>query len=557
MIPQQRIIETIKKVGIVSDTVLNEVQKIASRENKSLEEVLIERGAIKAEELGQLVANLYKVQFADLRREAVPIEMLTLIPEVVAVSKRAIIFKRDAEGLKVAMLDPQDYHFIKLLEKKTGDKVIPHYSPDILITQALSRYRKSIKQEFEDIIKVNVVKAKGARAQDVSIIKIVDTLIAYGHLNKASDIHVEPHKEDISVRFRIDGILHDVLTLPFGIHDPVVTRVKILSKLRTDEHRSAQDGKMVAMVDKEEVDIRVSILPTTLGEKVVMRLLTPDEQLTSLEELGLSSHDLVLVRSAIERPHGMILATGPTGSGKTTTLYSLLRIVNTREVNISTIEDPVEYYLEGVSQVQVNPKTNLTFASGLRSLLRQDPDIIMVGEIRDQETASIAVNAAMTGHLVLSTLHTNDAATALPRLYEMRIEPFLIASTVEIIIAQRLVRKICTKCITSSTVSGPELRRMFGDGLALNKYVFEGSMRVYQGKGCDACADTGYRGRIGVFEVLQLSDAIRELVIDKADANHIREAARRHGMITMAEDGLEKVALAKTTLDELIRVVKA
>src|SRR3989344_4706728 len=524
MIAEQQIIDVIRKVGIAGDDLIAELQKIAAEEKRPIQDILIERNIIKPDQLGQLVAGLYKVKFVDLRKESPPAEILSIIPEVVATKKRAIIFKRDVEGLKIAMADPQDYSFLKLIEKKTGDKVIPYYSPEVFIRQALTLYRASIKQQFEEVIRINLLKAKGARAEDVSIIKIVDTLIEYAYQNKASDIHIEPHKEEVLVRFRIDGILHDVLNLPISIHELIITRVKILSRLRTDEHRSAQDGKMTMEVEKQEIDIRVSILPTTQGEKVVMRLLTPDSRLTSLEELGFSEHDLQIVQQAIERPHGMILSTGPTGSGKTTTLYSLLRIVNSREVNISTVEDPVEYYLDGINQVQVNPKTNLTFAQGLRSLLRQDPDVIMVGEIRDEETASIAINAAMTGHLVLSTLHTNDAATTLPRLYDMHIEPFLIASTVDVIIAHRLVRKICTKCITSYSISEDELRTLFGAEVDVSKYVYEGQARVYKGKGDNSCQHTGYQGRIGIFEVLKMSDEIRRLVINKSDSDQIREA---------------------------------
>ncbi|MBI4090463.1 MAG: type II/IV secretion system protein [Candidatus Komeilibacteria bacterium] len=556
MITEQQIIEMVQKVGLATEDVLAEVKKIASQENRQVSDVLIERNVVKPDQLGQLIATLYKVKFVDLRKESVPSEILHIIPEIVAAKKLAIAFKRDAEGLQVALADPEDYEFVKMLEKKTGDRIRVYYSPEFLIRSALGQYRVDIKSHFEDVIKINVLKAKGARAEDVSIIKIVDTLIEYAFHNRASDIHIEPHKEDVQVRFRIDGILHDVLTLPLSILELIVTRIKILSKLRTDEHRSAQDGKMTMEIEKQELDIRVSILPITQGEKVVMRLLTPDSRLNSLEELGLSSHDLQIVKNAVAKPHGMILSTGPTGSGKTTTLYSLLRLVSSREVNISTIEDPVEYYLEGMNQIQVNPKTNLTFASGLRSLLRQDPDIIMVGEIRDEETASIAINSAMTGHLVLSTLHTNDAATALPRLYDMHVEPFLVASTIDIIIGQRLVRRICTKCITSYSISEDELRTLFGAEVDVSKYVYQGQARVYKGKGDNSCQHTGYQGRVGIFEVLEMNDEIRQLVINKADSDRIRGSARKHGMITMIEDGLEKVFTGKTTVEEIVRVVK-
>ena len=371
-------------------------------------------------------------------------------------------------------------------------------------------------------------------------------------------MHIEPGEKDIKVRFRIDGILYDVLTLSNNILTLIVTRIKILAKMRTDESRAAQDGKIITRVEGDKVDVRVSVIPTTHGEKVVMRLLSSKGKQFSLEDLGMSPNDMEIVNRAVKKPYGMILSTGPTGSGKTTSLYALVKILNKRDVNICTIEDPVEYDLQGVNQIQVNSKTNLNFAQGLRSLLRQDPDIIMVGEIRDEETASIAVNSAMTGHLVLSTLHTNDAATTLPRLLDMKIEPYLVASTVNIIIAQRLLRRICMKCIISYTLNDKEveeLKREVNIDRFLNTRELK-EIRFYKGKGCEACNDSGYAGRVGIFEILQIDDDIKNLIMSRTDADQIKKKAIANGMSTMFEDGLNKAIAGQTTLEEIFRVTK-
>ena len=395
------------------------------------------------------------------------------------------------------------------------------------------------------------------KAREIPIVKIVDTLLEYGYQNKASDIHIEPREDKIEVRFRIDGVLHDVVDLPKFVLDPVVTRIKILARLRTDEHRAAQDGKIHKKLSGEDIDIRVSIMPITDGEKVVMRILSVRGRGFSLEDLGLLEKDVKTVETNFKKPFGMILATGPTGSGKTTTLYAILKKLNTRRVNISTIEDPIEYDMEGINQIQVDPRTNLTFAEGLKSIMRQDPDIIMVGEIRDDETASIAVNAAMTGHLVLSSLHTNDAATTLPRLLDMGIEPYLVASTVNVAIAQRLVRKICMRCIESYTVKGKELEKI-KQRIDLNKIMGKEvkEIRCYKGKGCQTCHQSGYSGRVGIFEVLEMEDSIRDLIMQKANSDQIKEQAVKNGMTTMIEDGVNKALMGITTIDEILRVIQ-
>lgn len=433
-----------------------------------------------------------------------------------------------------------------------------YYATDRELENALRLYKKSIQTDYVSNIQKNAIKAQGASREDVSVIRLVDDIINYGFMNHASDIHIEPTEKEIVIRFRIDGLLYDIMNLPKNILDMIVTRIKILAKLRTDETRAAQDGKIVTEVENIKLDIRVSILPIVHGEKVVMRLLSSQGKFFTLEELGMNEKDLAVVNEAINKPYGMILSTGPTGSGKTTTLYALVKILNKRDINICTIEDPVEYSLDGVNQVQVNPATNLTFAAGLRSLLRQDPDIIMVGEIRDNETAGIAVNSAMTGHLVLSTLHTNDAATSLPRLLDMEIQPFLVASTVNVIIGQRLVRKICMKCIYSYILSEQEIADIKKE-INIDKFINTSQVkevRLYRGKGCDACNHTGYTGRLGIFEVLKIEENIRELIVARADSDQITKLAIANGMVTMLEDGFMKAFSGKTTIEEIFRVTK-
>jgi type II secretory ATPase GspE/PulE/Tfp pilus assembly ATPase PilB-like protein len=393
---------------------------------------------------------------------------------------------------------------------------------------------------------------------EVPAIEIVDLLVEYAQNNRASDIHLEPRKKDAIVRFRTDGVLEDVLVLPLPVFEQMVTRIKVASKLRTDEHLSAQDGKMQVTVPGEELDIRVSVVPIIHGEKVVLRLLSAKTRQFGLVDLGFAERDLEKVKAGFDKSFGMVLVTGPTGSGKTTSIYAILKILNTREKNIATIEDPVEYDIEGINQIQVNSMTNLTFASGLRSILRQDPNVIFVGEIRDEETAGIAVNAAMTGHLVLSTLHTNDAATTLPRLMDMKIEPYLVASTVNVISAQRLVRKICEKCKVSVDVpmevlekdlSKEMITKMFGKGKKT-------SVRLYKGKGCEVCHDSGYVGRIGMFEVLVVTEELKELIMAREDAASIRKRAIAEGMVTMLEDGIDKAKRGMTTIEEVIKATK-
>ncbi len=544
--------------GFIDENQFNDAENIAQEQNKSINEVLVEKNLIPDENLGQIIAGALGVPFVNLRKKGVSERVLRIVPEIVAKSQKIIAFEQKENNLKLAMVNPQNLEIINLITKKTGCRVIPYYATSFDIKEALGYYKKELKQEFEDIIKENIKKAHGARPEDVPIIRIIDTIFEYAHQNRASDIHIEPQENKVVVRYRIDGFLHDVITFSKDILDLVVTRIKILARLRTDEHRAAQDGEIKRKIKDEKIDIRVSIVPITEGEKVVMRLLSERSQLFFIDELGSSDSDLKKIKINIKKPYGMILATGPTGCGKTTTLYTLLKILNKRELNISTIEDPVEYDIQGINQIQVNPKTNLTFAQGLRAIVRQDPDIIMVGEIRDKETAGIAVNSAMTGHLVLSTLHTNDAATTLPRLLDMKIEPFLVASTVNLIIAQRLVRRICTGCIESYLIEGEKLeslkKQIDLEGILGKKNIEQ--LRVYQGKGCESCNQTGYSGRVGIFEVLEMNENIKKLVMGKASNDQIKQQAVKEGMTTMFNDGIKKVLGGITTLEEILRATK-
>ncbi|MEK7555524.1 MAG: GspE/PulE family protein [Patescibacteria group bacterium] len=391
--------------------------------------------------------------------------------------------------------------------------------------------------------------------EEMSIIGLVDALIEYAYQSRASDVHIQPFEDQIKVRLRIDGILQDIFVLSKKVQSEIITRIKVLANLRTDEHQAAQDGRFKATLKnpKTDFDVRVSIIPTYYGENAVLRILAEQSQIFDLKGLGFTSKDLIKVEQAAKKPYGMILATGPTGCGKTTTLYTILKTLNSRDVSIITIEDPIEYSLEGISQIQINIKTGLTFADGLRSILRQDPNVLMVGEIRDQETAGIAVNAALTGHLLLSTLHTNDAATTLPRLIDLGAQPFLITSTVNAIIAQRLVRMICEDCRTEKTLNEAEAKSL----AEILPQVTKGKLykKFFVGRGCKKCFQSGYYSRIGIHEVLEINDEIRSMIMQRANASEIKAAAIKMGMTTMLEDGFNKAIKGVTTIEEILRVI--
>ncbi|MSR76277.1 MAG: type II/IV secretion system protein [Candidatus Ryanbacteria bacterium] len=557
----ERLKELLIGPGLILPADFDALTAEAKAHNEPLEDLLIEKDVIRDDQLGQLLAEEYGVPFINIQEEKIDEEILHQIPELVARTRGVIAFGRDKDSYKVAMRNPADAEITNLLEKRLAGPISKFYISKRGLTEALGFYRAHIRDAFTKILDQLKDEKLSREERDEATVAMVDALLRYGHESKASDVHIEPHPQKIVIRFRIDGVMHDILDLPKNLHDVIMTRIKILAKMRTDEHRAAQDGKLSFETEDDKVDVRVSIVPVTEGENVVMRLLSSKSRQYSLSDVGLSDADRAKIESAIENPHGMILVTGPTGSGKTTTVYAMLKILNTRDVHIATIEDPVEYEIDGVSQIQVNTRTNLTFAKGLRAIVRQDPDIIMVGEIRDEETADIAINSAMTGHLVLSTLHANDAATTLPRLLDMKVEPFLVASTVNIVIAQRLVRKICEKCRASHEGSDDEKKMLVGDAhlreVVLNHLKTDiENMRLYKGAGCPVCAGTGYLGRVGVFEVLLMTPEIKQLIAARAASSDIMHIARTQGMTTMLEDGIDKVVRGITTIDEVIRATK-
>lgn len=547
--------------NMISYDKLNLAEQEAKSKNKSLLEMLPMLGFVSSDQLGRIVASALKYNYVNLKKEKIDRKVLNLIPEVVAYSRGIIAFGETPDEIKLGMTDPEDIESLHLVEKRSGKRVAPYFITREDLENAITKYRGSIEKDFKAMIEKFQAKTLTEEENDKIIIKLVDMLFEYSYQNKASDIHIEPYEKKTVIRFRIDGVLHDVLEIPKDLYALILSRIKILSKIRTDEHQKAQDGKLRYEAKLENVDIRVSILPTTDGEKTVMRLLTSKKTQFGLGDLGLSDYNLKKLLNAIKNPHGMILVTGPTGSGKTTTIYGVMKLLNKREVNIASIEDPVEYNIEGVNQIQVNQKAGLTFATGLRAILRQDPDIIMVGEIRDDETANIAVNSALTGHLVLSTLHTNNAATTLPRLLDMGIEPFLVASTVNIAVAQRLVRQICSKCRISYKITEEELNIIKVDSVIKEIFKAEGfadlsRIRFYKGKGCEACSNTGFSGRIGIFEVLEMTESIRKYVVEQASSDRLQEEAKKEGMQTMLHDGIIKIFKGLTTLMEVYRVTR-
>jgi type IV pilus assembly protein PilB len=516
----------------------------------------IAHGLLKDEQIGQLVATWYKRIFVRLQDVSIPKDVIRLLPESFAREHLVIPISIDDQVVRIATNEPENKTLLSILEKYLRRSVDFQYATKRNLLDHLYLFQGDIREVVEKMLK----ETSGG---DTRVIRLVDTIMTAAYQGGASDVHIEPEERETVVRFRTDGLLHDVAHIPSDLHESVMTRLKVMSRLATDQHQAAQDGKMIVKTEfGEEIEIRLSIVPTTHAEKAVMRLLSDKNRQFTLSDIGLSTEDFKRVSEVIREPWGMILVTGPTGSGKTTTLYSVLKILNQREVNVTTIEDPVEYDMEGVSQIQVNEKTDLTFAKGLRSIVRQDPDIIMVGEIRDTETARIAVNAAMTGHLVLSTLHTNDASTAFLRIGDMNVEEFLVASTVNVVIAQRLVRKICTSCIQSVKVSEADLamiKQVANVAVYLKDITGKNvgkSTSFYQGAGCHVCHGSGYRGRIGVFEILRNTEAVREAIMKQESADEIQRIAVEEGMTTMLYDGLRKVTMGQTTIEEVLRVTR-
>ncbi|MBP9802610.1 type II/IV secretion system protein [Patescibacteria group bacterium] len=537
--------EILLKGNYISAEDFKTAQDFASKKHGTVLDYFFSAGLLNRDLLGQAIAESMNLLYSDLNTNIPSATQIAKIPLELAQKYRLVLFAENKDALVVTSDDPQANGILEALATVfPGRKIALTYSLSEDIDAILNQYRKPLETRFSKII------AEQKRIAPEIIEEILSDAISY----HASDIHFEPRKTDVIVRFRVDGVLQEAGSLPKEHYENILNRIKVQSRLRIDEHYAAQDGSMHYEKENLVVDFRTSIIPIVEGEKVVLRVLSSYLQALNLSELGLSDRSQNIVLTAADKPFGMILVVGPTGSGKTTTLYALLKILNKADVNITTIEDPVEYKVHGLNQIQVNVQTNLTFAKGLRSIVRQDPDIILVGEIRDEETAEIAVNAALTGHLLLSTFHANDAATAIPRLLDMGIEPFLLASTLEVIIAQRLVRKICDNCRYSFVI--PKEKINLNSSLK-DKYFTGTEITLYKGKGCSVCGHTGYKGRAAIFEFINMTPTLQDLVLKNPASQQIWELAQLEGSLSLFEDGLEKVKNGLTTLEELLRVAQA
>lgn len=556
---------------LVTEEAFAKVAADADGSGRDIVDVLVSGGAISENYLVDLFAGYFNVSKAQLEEKPIPPEILNLLPESYAKTSGAVVFnvtrdKKGKEVAEVAMRDPGDIEKIAYIEGKLNRPVRVFIAGSGGLRAAWRQYRFGISSEFSDEIeeKLREIEAHGTPedlaqiAVAIPVVSIIERILDHAASLDASDIHFEPFEETFIIRYRIDGILRETLALPVRVAPIFIARIKVLTNLKVDEHLTPQDGRFTHQVERERIDVRVSVVPVFWGEKVVMRLLRTAARPTTLSALGLRERELKILEEESKRSHGMILVTGPTGSGKTTTLYTVLQLLNHPEVNISTIEDPVEYTITRINQTQVNVQAGMTFASGLRSFLRQDPNILMVGEIRDAETAELAIHAALTGHLVLSTLHTNDAPTSIPRLIDLGAAPFLLASTLNVVIAQRLVRQTCERCVSSRAPTDAEKKALDAQVKALGLPAGRVAMPkfIYHGKGCASCGGTGYRGRTGIYEIFRVDEAIRELILANATTAKIRDAAFAEGMTTMFEDGVEKVERGLTTLEEVLRVVR-
>ncbi|MBU6390514.1 GspE/PulE family protein [Patescibacteria group bacterium] len=580
-IEEKQLREFIADSGLVSKSDLEKTVKQADDKKESVGSVLVANGKISDDELRKLQAYILGIPFVNLKDQRLNFDVLSLVPEPIARAHNIVAFRKDGDSLEVAMLDTDDLAAIDFIKKKVNLKILPRLTDRESLKSALLQYQKSLKAEFGGIIQKETAALKNVpeggagndlnsadlkkMAEDLPVVRIIDTLLKHAILQNASDIHIEPMEGEMLIRYRIDGILHDSMSLPKNAAPSIVARIKVLANLKLDEKRLPQDGRFKVEMNGEKVSFRVSVLPTFFGEKVVMRLLREGVSGFTLEGLGFHGDSLEKIHAGMKQRTGMILTTGPTGSGKTTTLYTILDILNTPEVNISTIEDPIEYQMPRVNQTQVKPEIGFTFGAGLRTLVRQDPDIIMVGEIRDNETASLAVNAALTGHLVLSTLHTNSAAGAIPRLLDMEVPSFLIVSTVNVIIAQRLVRKLVqnkekyflNKGALATLGKSVDLARVRA-ALIAEKVIpadFQWEKIPFYKPVPSAESKDGYHSRVGIHEVLKVTTSIKELILRNANAGDIEVQARKDGMLTMLEDGIFKCVQGVTTIEEVFRVV--
>ncbi len=578
--------QLLKKQKVVTDTTLQTLDKewltVKAKTPIPWEDFLLDKKVLTEDQLLKVKSEEFDVPIVDLRNENIPVEVLNLVPEPIARRHKVISFAKEKNTLSLAMVDPTDLQTREFMKKKTGLEIKVFLIAKTSLDVGLSKYHTNLEGEIKHMVnegKPDEVGKPGEiynlddelkkMAEEIPIIRVVDTLLEYAVIEKASDIHIEPQENAVSVRYRIDGVLHDAMTLPKMIQAALVARIKVLSNLKIDEHRLPQDGRYKIEKDGYKYSLRVSTIPIFDGEKVVIRLLDESTKAMSFEQLGFFKSQIDMVNRNIHKPHGMMLVTGPTGSGKSTTLYAALTILNTKLVNISTIEDPIEYRVVGANQMQVNPKIGLTFALGLRALLRQDPNIIMIGEIRDKETAEEAMHAAMTGHIVLSTLHTNSAAAAPPRIVDIGIEPYLIASTINAIMAQRLVRVICPDCKEKLELDDA-MKGALTKQFPMEKLIVTvnrekildhevssfDELEFFHGRGCDKCGTTGYKGRIGIHEILENTPEIQELIVKRSTSLEIQDEAEKQGMILMWQDGFLKALQGVTTIEEILRVTK-
>ena len=548
--------------GLLTSNQLSSIKLESINTGVPPEKIILEHSLVPIDKIAEVRAKLLNVPFIKLESRAISTEALNLIPEPVARRYQLIPFDKKGDQLFVAMADPLDLQVIQFIEKKSGFRIKPFLGlPEDILKAVRAEYAQNLTTEVTSALKevaaVTPIEEAGVAEiiREAPIANIISQLIEYAIKTRASDIHIEPEEDKTRVRFRIDGILHEKIILPKGVHDAVVSRVKILSVLKIDEKRLPQDGRFTFNFGKEEVDLRISIVPTIFGEKVVMRLLPKSVRAPLLLELGLRGASLKNLETQLLRPHGIILICGPTGSGKTTTLYSILSKISKTSINILTIEDPVEYQIPGVNQVQANSQIGLTFASALRSFLRQDPNVIMVGEIRDVETAELAIQAALTGHQVFSTIHTNSAAGALPRLLDMGAQAFLVASAVNAILGQRVIRKLCPACKTQ-IATPPEILENIKEVLGKLMPTSIDQVKINKGVGCIQCGHTGFLGRTGIFEVLVVTEAISRLTLERSTVSQIEERGVEEGMITMKQDGYLKVLEGVTTMEEVLRVAQ-
>jgi type IV pilus assembly protein PilB len=561
---QDDLLSLLQKNGHLNQDQVDELRLKNLQTGKDIETLIIEQKIVRPEDLSRAKAKMFDVPFISPNELTVSPEAIALVPKSVAQKFTILPFNlnQQTNELSVAMADPTDLQVIGFLEQKTNATIKPFAaSREELAAMIEDRYGITLTSEVKQVIKeTELGKFTSGAAPEIGVIhqapiaKIISYIMEYAVNTRASDIHLEPEEDRTRIRYRIDGILYEKLVLPRQIHDALISKLKIMGKMKIDERRVPQDGRFNYQAAKEEVDLRVSSLPTVHGEKIVLRLLKKTGGAKTLPELGLRGRALKNLEEAILKPHGIIIVCGPTGSGKTTTLYSIITKINSIKVNILTLEDPVEYQMTGVNQVQINPQAGLSFASGLRSFLRQDPNVIMVGEVRDSETANLAIQAALTGHLVFSTLHTNNSAGSLPRLLDMGAEPFLLSSTINAVVAQRVVRVICDNCKVAYPATDEvveDIKQVLGSLFPQNQPV-----SLNKGKGCQECNTTGYQGRVGIFEVLPMNEKISKLIMERAPASQIEDQSIKEGMISMKQDGYLKVLEGTTTMEEVLRVAQ-